>query len=1030
VAGSVAAFCLYRRVDEEIRRRVESRISEHYRGLKVSIRSAQLVEGKGIRIHDLSIVEPGAEGPCAELFSIEEALLDCSTDWQELVKGVPAIRRVTIRRPVLRLTRRPDGAWSAAKLLPPPKFGDRPPEVVVENGTIEIFDPRKTPTSTLTLRDVNLTLSPMPRSATPDIRQLQGMLAGDGFRRVEFDGQVDLHAATCAVRGHADAIEISPELRDALPNPLAEKLQPLGNLRGQGDLRFAVSYDPAAVVPLKYDLSGRLLRGRVDDPRLPHALSDIRATIHVDNGGYTIDDLAARSGQTILRMSCRRSGFEPTSPLSLAAEVRQLDLDRAVLNLLPTDMQDHWHRYRPAGEVDADVRLSFDGQTWRPEIAVRCLNVSFTHHKFPYRLDHGKGTLDLKNNQVKLSLIAYSGSQPVRLTADVSDVLAEPFGWVEAKGDDIQLDQSLIDALPEKPRAAVRAIDPRGTASFYVRMWRDKPNEPLHEHLLVAPNRCFVRFSKFPYPLSDVRGTLEMLDGNWTFRNLEGSNGKARVTCEGQLTPGFAGNELVLNFVARDVALGDDLRDALSPNIQQVWHDLRPRGTVDLTAEIRYLAEQEKFSIAVRAEPQPDSTSIEPVHFPYRLDHIQSVLIYRDGHLAFERSKAEHGSVKLTAEGCCDFSPDGRWTMHFAALSADRLRIDRDRELIQALPERLRKAVAELNPTGSINLHGSLDFERAGGRDEPLRSRWDVRLGMQQSNLQCGGLLLENVHGEVWLAGGFDGRQLQSRGQLALDSFNFKDCQFTQIAGPIWIDDGRVLLGTWVDRPDNGVAPGGVAGPARTPQPIATNLFGGKLYVNGWVALGVEPRYMINATLTDADLARCAQEAGTGRQNLRGKIVATADLTGSGRTRNTLAGRGTVRLSDGNVYELPVMIALLKILSIRPPNQNAFSAATVEYRIEGEHIYFDRIDFRGDAISLRGKGEMDFQSAIRLTFHAMVGRGELDVPVIRQIFTGASEQIMLIHVDGTLQNPETRKEALPAVNEALKKLRGELENLR
>ena len=73
-----------------------------------------------------------------------------------------------------------------------------------------------------------------------------------------------------------------------------------------------------------------------------------------------------------------------------------------------------------------------------------------------------------------------------------------------------------------------------------------------------------------------------------------------------------------------------------------------------------------------------------------------------------------------------------------------------------------------------------------------------------------------------------------------------------------------------------------------------------------------------------------------------------------------------IRLSDADVYELPVMLSLLKILSIRPPDQNAFSDAAINYRVEGEHIYFDRIDFHGDAISLRGKGEMDFQSEIAL----------------------------------------------------------------
>ncbi len=559
--------------------------------------------------------------------------------------------------------------------------------------------------------------------------------------------------------------------------------------------------------------------------------------------------------------------------------------------------------------------------------------------------------------------------------------------------------------------------------NFYIRMWRDRPDEAMHKHLLLGLNRCSIRYSKFPYPLSNVRGMLEMFDDHWTFRDLDGVNATARVTCEGRLTPGLEGNELVLNITGRDVPLNEDLRNALSPNIQQVWYDMRPRGVVDLTAEVRYLPEQKKFSVGVRAEPQRDTASIEPVHFPYRLDRLQGVLLYRDGHVDLQHFKGEHGAVKIAEEGSCDFQPDGRWAMRFTNLSVDRLRADRD--LIQALPERLKKAVVELGPTGAMNLRGGFSLERVGPPGEPLRSTWDVRIGLQQSNLQCGGLLLQNVCGEAALVGAFDGCHLQSRGELALDSLSYKDFQLTQVMGPIWIDDGRVLFGSWVDRRENPSA--AAIGRPRQPRPLTAGLFGGTLLGDGWVTLEGEPRYAMNATLTGADLARCAREGAAVRQKLRGKVFATIDLTGSGRTRNALLGRGGIRLSDADVYELPVMISLLKILSIRPPDQNAFSDATIRYRIEGEHIYFDNIDFHGDAISLRGKGEMDFQSSIRLTFYALVGRSELDVPVIKQVFRGASQQLMLIHVDGTLQNPETRREALPAVSQALQQIREELE---
>jgi len=581
----------------------------------------------------------------------------------------------------------------------------------------------------------------------------------------------------------------------------------------------------------------------------------------------------------------------------------------------------------------------------------------------------------------------------------------------------------------------VRSLDPRGTVNFYMRMWRDRPDEPLHRHLLVGLNRCTVRYRKFPYPLTNVRGTLEMFDGNWTFRNLDGSNGTARITCEGRLTPGLQGPELVLNFTGRDVPLEEELRDALNPSIQQVWLDLQPRGVVDLTAEVRYLVEPKQFNVAVRVQPQPQTASIEPIRFPYRLDRLEGAFFYRDGHVTFERCKGEHGPVKVASQGSCDFLPDGRWRMNFENLTVDRLRADR--ELVQALPERLKQAVVALNPTGAMNLCGRLSVERNERPEAPPRWQWDMQIGLQQGSVQCGGLLLENIWGAATFSGGFDGASIRTGGELALNSLHYKDYQLTQVTGPIWIGDDRVLFGTWADQQKENAAvrstiaaagtANGAVGPAKTPRSITAGLFGGTLYGNGWVMLEREPRYGLNATLVGADLARCAQEVIAGRQRLQGKITASADLAGRGRTRNNLSGRGKIQLSNGDVYELPVMVSLLKILSVREPNQNAFSDAMIDYRIEGEHIYFDRIIFRGDAISLRGQGEMDFQSAIRMTFYTLVGREELDVPIVKQLFRGASRQLMLIHVDGTLQDPKTRQEALPAVNQALQQIREELQ---
>jgi len=1030
VIGAVAAVpYFYRRVDEEIRRRIEARFNQHYAGLKVTVGSAELVAGQGIKVRDLSIVEPAAEGPRAELAYVEELFIACQTDVKELILRDPAVTHVTVRRPTVRVTRRLDGAWSAARLFPPPRFGNQSPEVTIENGTIEIFDPLKSPTSTLILRDLNMTVSPATLASSDPAavprRNIQGMLTGDSIRRMEFRGAVDALGSAFSLTGEVEGLQVTPELRESLPGPIAEKLAALGELRAEGRMNFGLAYDPKAETPLRFQTAGQLVGGRINDLRLPHPLTDMRIKFRADNSGLVIDDLTARCNQATLRMSCRRAGFDAGSPMALTAEIRQLQLDRQLLGILPERLQDQWQKYRPIGEIDADLKLEFDGQNWRPEVSevsLHCLNVSFTHYKFPYRVDHGKGSLELKNDRLTLNITAYSGSQPVRMTAEVTRPLNGPVGWFEAKGDDIQIDQTLIQALSEKTREVVQSLDPRGTGNFYYRCWRDDSNQPMHQHLLINANRCSIRYSKFPYPLSNVRGQLEMIDHSWTFSNLEGVNDSARVTGKGELRPSLQGNELVLYLTGKDVPLQEELREALTPNIRQVWHDLRPRGIIDLTTTIRYLSENKQLSIDVRAQPQSESTSIEPVHFPYRMDKLQGTLLYHDGHVTLEQFKAEHGPVKIITEGYCDFLPDGGWNMHFANLTADRLHLDRD--LIQALPEHLKKAVLTLNPNGPINLRGNLDLMHDGRQGESLRSQWDdVRIGMMQVAVQCG-VKLENVNGCITLSGNFDGQKFYCRGELNLDSLNYKDYQFTNVTGPIWIDDQRVLLGAWVDRPAEAPPGANAAGAPRPPRSISANLFGGTIYGDGWVALGAEPRYYLSATLAHADLARMTMEVMDGKQNLQGKVMANIELHGAGTSRNAISGRGSLRLSDADVYELPVMISLLKILSIRAPDRNAFSTSSMDYHIEGEHIYFDRIDFNGDAISLLGKGEMDFQSNVKMKFHAIVGRGEIDLPIIKEVYRGASQQILQIHVSGTLQNPETRKEAFPAVNQALQQLQG------
>jgi hypothetical protein len=1059
IACAIAAALLvpyfYHRMDEGIRCRVEELFAKAYPELQVKVRSAALMKGEGISLRGVSIVDPAAEGPCAELLTYDECLLVCPTDLSDLIGGEPRPTRVVLRRPTLRMTRRSDGSWSASRLLPLPRLSNgAQPEICVENGTIEIFDPTKTPACSFTLRDVNLSFTPIsppdgsegdspifaaPRSETghpadaakigtvPPTRRrrIQGTATGDYFRQVIFDGEIDIDRPAVQIAGKIDGMEISPEMRNMLPDVQGCNLSLLGSLRGETEAHFQVSYDPAVQQRWNFDVTGQLAHGRIDDPRLPHPLTEIQATVHVDNAGFSIRDLKARSNQATLALACS-GGLTASAPLDLEGDVRQLPLDGQLLGILPPKVQEHWQDLQPEGVIDANIQLHYDGRVWQPRVRVQCKNVSFAHVDFPYRLDHGEGLLELKDDRLTLELRTSSENQPVYLAGEVRSLFAGATVRLRARCDALPLDEKLQRAMPREAQDLVQSLDLRGKVAVELELSKDEAHGPLHKHLWARPDRCALRYKGFPFAISNINGQLEMYDGNWWFRNLDGCNGTSRVAGEGTFTKSPKGNELVLQLSAGNVPLEGELREALPDGMRQVWALLQPHGIIDLKSTVHYLSGSDLLDVTVRAEPRSETCSLEPVQFPYRLDNVQGVFSYGNGKVTFERFSAWHGAVKLACNGACSFRPDGAWQLKLDRVAVDRLRLDR--QFMQILPQQLRKNLGELNATGPISLHGGVVVARSANQAAPTLSQWNFSLGLNQVGVDCG-VRLENIWGNVRVNGWSDGTRYQMRGELDLESMTCHDIQLTQVLGPFWIDEQQAMFGSSVAKLDNQSLPRGQQPAA--PRPVVAKIFGGMVYGDGWTslgdqsrfstaALGQQPRYIVQARLVDADLAACDRELAGKNRNLHGRVEADIEVHGSGHTRATLGGQGGVHLHHANIYELPAMVSLLKILSIKAPDPNAFSTSDAKFRIEGEHVYFDKLDFNGDAVSLSGKGEMNFQGDTRMVFTATLGRGDAGIPVLRDLFTGVAQQILQIRVTGNVQDPKIVKEAFPGVNQALK----------
>jgi hypothetical protein len=1017
-AAAGAALYYYNHINDEIRLRVRDKIAAHYAGLTVEVRSALLVDGEGIEIRGVTISDPNLEGPAAELAYFDEIVLTCRTELQEFLAGQPQIERVRVRRPRIRATRLADGGWSAARLLPCPKFGKHRVATTIENGVVEIIDTARPNSPTFTLREVNLKLDPQIEEHVDGDEpvRFEGTLAGDYFQRVSFGGRIEAGGAGCRLDGGIDRLDISPELRAALPAELAGSIAALASLRATCGLKFTVIHRPDQQQPWTFCVDGQSLHGRFDHPNLPQPLTELAAEFRVDNGGVVVKKLTAAFGEASLQCVGQLYGFGAGAPFFIEANAEKLLVGRGWERILSPELLERWRQLQPAGEVDADLKLSFDGRVWQPEVAITCHNVSFTYHKFKYRVDRGRGTVALKDDHLSLDLKAQAAGREILIKGEIDAPGPDFTGWVEVSGSDLAIEPRIVEALPQRPRDILAALNPAGTFSFYTKVHRADPRDRPHQILTLSLNHCSIRYDRFSYPISNIKGTVVMEDGRWSSDDLEGVNDTGRIFCRATLQPTREGPELALRFTGLGIALEDELRDALPPPAQKVWSDLRPRGSVNLRADVSYVGGRKKPDVQVYIDRIDEQATLDPVAFPYRLERLrgngqQSVFSFDSGkrRVDFPFVRAEHGRSALSVSGYCQYDEEGGWLLRFERLTADRMRADGD--LLAALPPGLKKVVTFLNPTGVINLDGRLDLAPSGFPQSPLQSAWNVDINVEQSSIQAG-VHLENVSGTVNLKGGHDGRQLRSTGELLIEDLTFKEFRFRNVLGPLWIDDTRVILGSQAEQPQ----------PNRPLRPLTARLYGGAVQADIEVNFGEMPRYLLQATLTGGDLDVFAREQLTGKQRLSGKVDAGLLLSGSGASLHSMTGGGEIRLSEADIYELPFMVRLLSILSVRMPDKAGFTNSQVGFAVTGEILEMKKIEFSSDAISLVGTGEMNLNCDVQATLAAIVGRSDWQLPIFKNVMGQASKQFMQIRVDGNLADPQIHREAFPAFNQALEQL--------
>ena len=119
---------------------------------------------------------------------------------------------------------------------------------------------------------------------------------------------------------------------------------------------------------------------------------------------------------------------------------------------------------------------------------------------------------------------------------------------------------------------------------------------------------------------------------------------------------------------------------------------------------------------------------------------------------------------------------------------------------------------------------------------------------------------------------------------------------------------------------------------------LQAHIFNGTVGGEARVEFGPTMHYELNLTATQVQLEEFGRHNLGAQTEFSGQAMARLHLTGSGTDIQGLEGQGSIEVPNGKMYNLPVLLDLLKLIGLRTPDRTAFEEARASFSIKGPRV--------------------------------------------------------------------------------------------
>ncbi|NQT46923.1 MAG: AsmA family protein [Candidatus Omnitrophica bacterium] len=146
---------------------------------------------------------------------------------------------------------------------------------------------------------------------------------------------------------------------------------------------------------------------------------------------------------------------------------------------------------------------------------------------------------------------------------------------------------------------------------------------------------------------------------------------------------------------------------------------------------------------------------------------------------------------------------------------------------------------------------------------------------------------------------------------------------------------------------------------------LGANFYGGTLLSSAQLDMNPpNPPYDLKVELEGVEMGGLIKDTPLSHWNTKGTLGGWLNLTGYGKNTQSIKGRAAVAITDGYLWESPLLSGLLDIMLVPGLGRITFKEASGNFRILNRYVITDDLSMQSDEAILRATGSSDFEGNI------------------------------------------------------------------